>query len=132
MRLITRDTDYAIRAILYIVNSKNKIVSASEIVTKLNMPRPFLRKILQTLQKRGILESIKGNRGGFQLALHPNKIFLVDLIKIFQGDIKIIECFFKKEICPNFRKCSLREKMKNIERIVFSKLKGINITSLLK
>ncbi|MCX5702041.1 MAG: hypothetical protein NTW64_03570 [Candidatus Omnitrophica bacterium] len=44
MKLITRDTDYAIRALCYIAKNKNEIISVRELVTKLKIPRPFLRK----------------------------------------------------------------------------------------
>ena len=56
MKLITRDTDYAIRALCFIARFKKKIVSVSELVKVLKIPRPFLRKILQTLNKKRILK----------------------------------------------------------------------------
>jgi len=132
MKLITRDTDYAIRALMYIAGSKKDIVTASEIEKKLGLPRPFLRKILQTLQKEGVLQSIKGNKGGFLLAMPAKKIFLSDLMKIFQGKITFTECFLKKKVCPNIEKCSVRKKIKNIEKKVVSELKQINISSLVE
>lgn len=132
MKLITRDTDYAIRALMYIACSKDAIVSVAEIEKKLKLPRPFLRKILQILQKKGILKSIKGNKGGFLLAVPAKKIFLADLMKIFQGRITLTECFLKKKVCPNIKRCSMRHKIKNMEKIVVSELKKITIASLLE
>ena len=97
MKLITRDTDYAIRALMYIASAGDGVVSVAEIEKKLGLPRPFLRKILQVLQKQGVLRSIKGNRGGFLLAVPAKKIILADLIEIFQGKITFTECFLKKK-----------------------------------
>ena len=130
MKLITRDTDYAIRALMYIANSKKEIVTATEIEHDLKLPRPFLRKILQILQKEGVLKSIKGNKGGFLLAISTKEIFLSDLINIFQGKITLSECFLRKDLCPNIRKCSIRKKIKSIEKKVVSELKRISIASL--
>ena len=132
MKLMTRDTDYAVRAICFIARHRKKVVSVSELVKALKIPRPFLRKILQILHKKGLLKSYKGLGGGFLLALTPERILLVDLIKVFQGPFKLNECFFKKEICPNTRRCRLKEKIDLIEKDVLRELETINIAYLLK
>ena len=66
MKLITRDTDYAVRALCFIGQRQKRLISASELVANLKIPRPFLRKILQTLNREGILNSYKGKGGGFE------------------------------------------------------------------
>ena len=131
MKLITRDTDYAARALCFIAESKERIVPVSTLVNKLRMPRPFLRQILQVLNKKGILKSYKGLGGGFQLAISPKQIFLVDLIRIFQGPLKLNECIFKKKICPSKNTCSLRARINTIEKEVILDLGSISIASLL-
>jgi Rrf2 family protein len=132
MKLITRDTDYALRAICFISARKDKMASAAELVKGLKMPQAFLRKLLQTLSKNAILKSYKGKGGGFLLRKKPKEIFLIDLIRIFQGPILLNECAFKGKLCPNVSRCILRNKIESIERGVIQELKGINIASLLK
>ena len=51
MKLITRDTDYAIRALCCIAGSGKKELSVRDLTDRLAMQRPFLRKILQKLNK---------------------------------------------------------------------------------
>lgn len=130
MKLITRDTDYAIRSLCFIAKSKKDIVPVVELVSELKIPRPFLRKILQILDKNGILESHRGLGGGFSLRKKTNKIFLLDLIKIFQGRFSLNECFLKKLPCPNKSNCALRRKINRIEIYVISQLRPITIASL--
>lgn len=130
MKLITRNTDYAIRALIYICGRKNKITSVSELVAKTKIPRPFLRKLLQILNKKGILRSSKGQKGGFMLAAEPQEIFLTDLIRIFQGSLKLNECLFKKEPCVKKSICPLNKVIRDIEEDVLKKLKAINVASL--
>ncbi len=132
MKLITRDTDYALRAICFMAKSKVKIVSVSELVRQLKIPRPFLRKNLQILEKKGLLKSYKGKGGGFALGPSADKIFIIDLIKIFQGPFKLNECFFKKHICPNTRSCGLKRRIDRIEKYVIKELGSINIAYLLR
>ena len=132
MKLITRDTDYAIRALCSMACSKKEMISADELVNKIKIPRPFLRKILQILNKNRIIKSYKGKGGGFVLQIDPKKITLIDLIEIFQGQIKLGEHLFKKRKCPNIKTCSLRKKLDGIEQLVIKELESITIASLLK
>ena len=131
MKLITRDTDYAVRALCCIAEQKQEIISADQLVKSLEMPRPFLRKILQTLNKKRLLNSSKGKGGGFALAVSPEKITLIDVIKIFQGPLKLNECTFKKKVCPNVKDCLLKKKIDEIEKEVMERLKAITLESLL-
>ena len=131
MKLITRDTDYAIRALIFMAQHKETKTSVSEMVRELKIPCPFLRKILQILNKKKILKSYKGQGGGFLLATPANRIFLVDLIEIFQGPLKINECLLKKRTCPDAPTCVLKKKIQYIEEYIVSKLDSINVASLL-
>ncbi len=131
MKLIARDTDYAVRALCYMAGTKKQMVSVPDLVKELKVPRPFLRKILQILNKKGVLRSSKGKGGGFMLAIVPSKIFLVDLIEIFQGPLKLNECIFKKRVCPNRTTCRLKKKMDAVEKHVVSELESVTIASLL-
>jgi Rrf2 family protein len=111
--------------------SKKRIVSASELVRELNIPRPFLRKILQVLNRKKILKSYKGKGGGFELKIAPDRIFLTDLIRIFQGPFELNECAFKKRACPNRDMCILKRRMDRLDKDVRRELGSITITSLI-
>ncbi len=130
MKLITRDTDYAIRALNYIVCNEGRTVSITELVRELQTPKPFLRKILQLLSINGILKSFKGKNGGFELARSPEDIFVLDLMQIFQGQFKISECMFKKNSCPNQEYCLLKTEIDSIEKMVLEKISVITLRSL--
>ena len=132
MKLISRNTDYAVRAVCYIARQKEKVVSVTDLVKALNIPKSFLRKILQTLNRKALLVSYRGKGGGFQLAGSADKIFLLDLIEAFQGPFRLNECTFKKEICPNRKKCFLKKKIDSIENYVFSQLRSVTVESILK
>ncbi|HNW39170.1 MAG TPA: Rrf2 family transcriptional regulator [Candidatus Omnitrophota bacterium] len=131
MKLITRNTDYGLRAICYIAKQK-KVVTVTELVKVLGVPRPFLRKILQRLSRENILESYKGQFGGFKLRILAKNIFVIQIMRIFQGKIVLNGCFLKKDICPNRGKCVLRKKIQVIENNALAQLGKINIASLVR
>jgi len=108
------------------------VVSAADLFTALGIPRSFLRKILQVLNRKKMLISHKGKGGGFQLGRSADRLFLMDIIEAFQGPFSLNECTFKKEICPNKKKCWLKKKIDSIEDMVYSELRTITIGSILK
>ena len=131
MKLITRDTDYAVRAVCFIANHEGEPVSVEDLVKSLKIPRAFLRKLLQVLSNSRILKSFKGKNGGFVLNKTADKIYLKNIMNIFQGPLKINECIFKKRICPNIKTCPLRKRLNKIERYAVSEIDKITILSLL-
>lgn len=134
MRFITRDTDYALRALMFMsraLRQKNKKrVTVDDIVASEKLPKVFLRRILQRLAAKKVLLSYKGKSGGFSFLLPPEKISLVNIIGIFQGKVDLTNCFLKGRICPNRGACSIRKKMRVINSGVIRELAGINIESL--
>jgi Rrf2 family protein len=130
MKLITRDADYAIRALVFMARHQDKVTSVGTLNKALKIPWPFLRKLLQALNKKGLLVSHKGIGGGFRLRRRPEEISLVDLIKIFQGRFSLNQCFFKHLPCPRQKTCLLKKKVSAIERYVFRQLKGVTVASL--
>jgi len=133
MNFIARDTDYAIRALVFMAASSGKdVVTVDEIVKEDRLPERFLRRILQRLAKKNVLRSHKGKRGGFSFLKSPGKIRLTDLIEIFQGKLDFTNCLLKGRICPNVNKCLLRKKLKGICFLVKKELEKITIASLSK
>ena len=133
MKLITRDIDYAVRALIYLADNRNGgIVPVPELVDELGITRPFLRKIMQLLAKAGITRSYKGNKGGFRLIKKPEDIYLIDIIEVFQGNFSLNECLLNKDICPNKGNCILNNRVNDIEEKVKKELESIDLRSLIK
>lgn len=132
MKLITKDTDYAIRALLYLAQNDEGFKSSQTIARKNKIPLPFLRRVLQVLIKHRIVISKEGVDGGVKLRSKPNSIHLSDLIKTFQGNIQLSECMFRKNLCPNRSRCVLRKRIKGIEQKVIKEFKRLSIATLLE
>ncbi|HAH30878.1 MAG TPA: Rrf2 family transcriptional regulator [Elusimicrobia bacterium] len=132
MKLINRNVDYSVRALAHVAALAPEVVPVSGMETKVGVPRPFLRKILQKLNKAGILRSSKGRGGGFVLARKPEQIYLKELINIFQGPIALNNCVFDKALCRNHKTCRLRSKIGALEEKMLAELGRITLRNLLK
>ncbi len=133
MKLITRDTDYAIRVLCLIAKyRKDDRVTVEDLIEDLRMPRPFLRKIMQILSQHGVLKSFRGVGGGFLLGRPLEEIRLIDIVRIFQGEFNLNQCLFRKKLCPSRGTCALREKLESIQAYVKRELESVTVASLCK
>jgi Rrf2 family transcriptional regulator, cysteine metabolism repressor len=132
MRLITKETDYAIRSVVNLAGKPGAFVSSAEIASQEQIPLQFLRRILQRLLKAGLVASREGAVGGVCLRRAPEKIKVLDIMRIFQGRVEISECMFRRKICANRRTCVLRKRIREIEKVLAAQFAGISIADLLR
>ena len=131
MKLLTKNTDYAIRALLHIARNGEGYLSSREISSDEEIPLPYLRKILNKLREEEIIITREGVGGGAKINRDPEKIRVSNLIRIFQGDITLLDCVFRKNICINIKTCPLRKRIKKIEKVVVKELESVTIADLL-
>jgi Rrf2 family protein len=104
---------YAIKAVIYIgTNSiQNQKIGIKKISAELDIPSPFLGKILQSLAKHKILTSIKGPNGGFGMGKKPEDIRLIEIVEIIDGIDNYNKCIIGvKECKENEDQCSLHSR----------------------
>jgi Rrf2 family protein len=130
MKLLTRHSDYAIRALTYLARKK-RLVSINELCEKLALPRSFMRNLLQTLSKKGVLTSFKGKDGGFKLNVPVSSLSIYDVMNIFQKPVTVNKCRLKTRPCPHQKTCKVRKKVRLIEKKVLKDLKKISLKSVL-
>ncbi|MGP4015540.1 RrF2 family transcriptional regulator [Saccharopolyspora sp. 5N708] len=56
------------------------------------LPPAYLNKQLQALVRAGIVTSVSGPKGGFQLARRPDRITLLDVVVAIEGTEKAFRC----------------------------------------
>ena len=132
MKLLTKHTDYAIRALLELAKNKDEFLSARQIAEQQRIPYQFLRQILQGLIKNKLVISKEGSRGGFRIDKNPNLMSIVDIIAIFQGNIQLSDCMFRNKLCANRSSCVLRKQINRVEKLVDKEFRGITIGRLFK
>ena len=131
MKLLTKNTDYAIRALLHIARNGRGYISSREISSDEEIPLPYLRRILNRLREEEIIITREGVGGGAKINRDPAEIRVSNLIRIFQGDITLLDCVFRKNICINIKTCPLRKRIKKIEKVVVKELESVTIADLL-
>lgn len=79
MLQLSKKADYALISLAYLAERQAQVVSAREIAVRCGLPLALLMNILKVLHQRGILRSVRGTSGGYQLAGNLEGISLLDL-----------------------------------------------------
>jgi Rrf2 family transcriptional regulator, iron-sulfur cluster assembly transcription factor len=80
MKLTTRG-HYSVKAMLDLsLQPDYGPASVSAIAARQNLPIPYLEKLLIELRRAGLVNSIRGANGGYQLAKKPTQISLSDIL----------------------------------------------------
>src|SRR5512139_427392 len=90
---ITRQADYAVRAVLYLAQlGAEQRAATSQIAQEQSIPPSFLAKIVSQLSVAGLLQTSRGARGGVSLARSPEQISLLEVVEAIDGPILLNEC----------------------------------------
>ncbi len=87
-------------------------VRAGEIAKGLKLPANYLSKILHTLARAGVLESERGPRGGFQLAIPASELSLAEVVAPFDVSFQERSCLLGRSKCSDEDPCRLHETWK--------------------
>jgi Rrf2 family protein len=81
MKLTTRG-HYSVKALLDLsLYSGNNPSSVKAIASRQDIPAPYLEKLLISLRRAGLVKSIRGAQGGYQLAKNPSQISLGEILE---------------------------------------------------
>lgn len=129
--IITRATEYAIRAILYMARQPaGEIVYKKDICKAQEITPAFLTKILQPLIKDGIVGSQRGVGGGFYLAREATDITLLDIIKSQEGPVYLNQCLIEEGACEREFFCPVHGAWENIRKEFMEILSRYDFASL--
>lgn len=105
---VSQKTRYALRAMFELAKRHGQgPVRISDIAEKQAIPARFLEGILNQLRQAGLLRSVRGARGGYELAEQPAQISVGDMIRVIEGPIAPAACINDEnpEDCPLFGDC---------------------------
>lgn len=129
--IITRATEYAIRAILYMsTQPQGEIVYKRDICRSQDITPAFLTKILQPLIKEGIVGSQRGVGGGFYLTKDPSEITILDVVKSQEGPVYLNQCLIEQGSCSREFFCPVHGVWKEIREEFMETLSRHNFATL--
>jgi len=120
---ITRQADYAIRAVRFLSNLETgQRAATSKVAIDQHIPPSFLAKIISQLSIAGLLTTSRGARGGVSLARPSKDISLLDVVEAIDGPIYLNECVADNSMCVFDDDCPIKPVWCEVQKELVSKL----------
>jgi FeS assembly SUF system regulator len=92
MMRLSRLADFAVVLMTHVAQHDGRIHTASEAAIATRLPAPTVAKVLARLCREGVLTSIRGVKGGYQLARPAAKISVGTIVNALDGPIALTQC----------------------------------------
>jgi Rrf2 family protein len=116
-------------AVLELAAHSDKQISAAEIATKYDVSLNHLAKVLRSLVRARLVESVRGAGGGYRFSGNPKRVTLLDVIELFE------EVGRDAEDSPPVDQDegrALHRVLREIDDFAIASLRSISITTLLR
>ena len=128
MLRISRLTDYA--TVILASLGGGALASAAEIAERTRIGLPTVSKLLKELQHAGLVKSVRGARGGYQLARPPAGISAADIIDAVESPVALTECSSGSGLCGIETTCTVGHGWQGVSQAIRRALTGISLTDL--
>jgi Rrf2 family protein len=136
--MLSKRSKYAIKAMLALArHQEQEPVRIGDLAREEQIPKKFLEGILLALRNNGLLQSRKGQGGGYLLARRPQDIYVGQIVRLFDGPLAPIPCasetaYVPCDDCPDEATCGVRIAMRAVRDATARILDHTSLSQLLR
>lgn len=114
--ILSRTSQYAIQSLIFIATQPHGVpVLIRTIAERLNVPSPYLAKIMQTLGRAKLVTSLRGRRGGVCLIEGGENIDLMQILTLIEGPGLTDNCVLGLKVCGDDTACPMHAQWKPVK-----------------
>lgn len=130
MKLSTKGR-YGLRAAVALaMYAKDKPVSISTIAAREELSESYLEQLFAKLKKAGLVHSIRGTNGGYQLSRPAEDISVGDVLRALEGNMVIVDCPDSESQCAKYGSCVTKYVWKRINNSINDTMDAITLEEL--
>ena len=132
MKLSTR-TRYGVRLMVALAENYGKTsVFLKDIAKGEDISEKYLSLIIIPLRGVGLVNSIRGAHGGYNLAKEPSQITLKEIVDVLEGDCSLVDCVKNPSSCSRVPICASHDIWENIGNTISEALSSITLDMVVK
>lgn len=122
---------YSVRILVDLATHQNDYVSISEISERQGVSVKYLEKIMRTLVKGKIVESLMGANGGYKLSKPAKNCKLAEILVLTGDTPNLAPCQTQNSKCPNAKKCSTIGYWNTLQKLIYENLNKITLQDII-
>lgn len=129
MRL-SLQTDYSLRSLMFLAMNPGRR-NVDEIAAFFNISEPHVARVVNHLSKLGYIRSKRGVGGGIELGKDPQDITIGEIVAAVEGDVHLLECLGRQNVCLIEQSCKLKGVLATAERLQWDYLNTVRLCDVL-
>lgn len=137
MLSLNKKTGYGLIALTHLAGlAPGEVASAREIAAQSGAPAALLSNALKVLAAKGLVESVRGARGGYRLCSPPEDISFESILTALEGPVRLAECGDAGEQPPPERRCQVNwpcpitRPLRRVQAGLRSFLRGVTLADM--
>ncbi len=131
MKLSTKGK-YGLYAMFYLAQHAGNGPQPLKCVAEIGVPEDYLEQLLGNLRRAGLVTTVRGAQGGYQLAKEPQAITVGDIIDATEGPLSISECLSDEGSCHRAGQCKTRRVWEYLSNSINDLLQSISLQDMLE
>ena len=116
MKISTRGR-YALRVMIDLaINGKENYISLKDIANRQEISMKYLEQIVSILNKAGLVDTLRGNNGGYKLNRKPSEYIVGDILRVAEGDSTPVYCVHEE--CSRKKNCKTYSFWKGLDQVI--------------
>ena len=140
MLQLTKRVDYALIALTHLALQPEARVSARELAATYELSQPLVANVLKALARGALLESVRGTKGGYRLAVPAERLTVGRVAELLEGPLRLTDCISDSDVRPHRREgeggcclsrtCPVRQSVFRIHLKIRDVLYGVSVAEL--
>ena len=128
---LTSYSNYAMRILMVAATRSPGLSTIREVATGFGISESLLVKCVHHLGNWGYLETVRGNKGGFRLAVRAENIRVGDVIRKTEDGFAVVECLnAATNTCPLILHCNLSQALRKATEAFLAVLDDLTLADI--
>lgn len=130
MLKLSKLADYATVLMTAIARHPERVHTGVELAERTHLPTPTVSKLLKTLTRSGLLESLRGAHGGYRLARTAERVTIADIVSAVEGPLSVTDCATHGGNCTIESDCAARANWRLINHALRQALEAVTLAQM--
>jgi FeS assembly SUF system regulator len=132
MLKVSKLADYAVVVLATLSKGDSSLMTAIGISGKTGLPEPTVAKVLKSLAKAEIVQSVRGVNGGYKPLYKPSELSVARIVTAVDGPISVTACVDDKpDSCAHQSKCLMRGRWNNVNYAIRAAMEGVTLADMM-
>ena len=114
------------------VHYNDGFILLKDVAKRQNISDGYLEHLVPHLKTAGLINSLRGARGGYKLSKAPSEISLKEVVQALEGSLSPVECVNAPSVCKRVSFCVTRDIWKEVGEKISQTLESVTLRDMVE